>query len=129
MTLQTSIKHFMQSIAPVPVEAHLRSRLCRSQNRQMESTEYFDRLVHVWSGVARQLDPLFCPSKIKDPNKRTPHATGYAYPAMLDDMGGCGTRPQFKYRAQTVLADNPHAVCASQRGIKGKTQLRGSERT
>ena len=51
---------------------------------------------------ARRRDTFFCLSKIKYPNKKTPHTTAYGYPALLINKGVCGTR-----YAQTVLDKSP----------------------
>ena len=59
-------------------------------------------------------DILFCLSKIKYPNKKTPHTTGFAFPALLIKQGVCGTR-----FAQTVLDDNSLLDCVALRGARG----------
>ena len=51
-------------------------------------------------------DTLFCLSKIKYPNKKTPPAKACGFPALLIKSGGCGTR-----FAQTVLAENSRLDC------------------
>ena len=55
---------------------------------------------------ARRRDTFFCLSKIKYPNKKTPHTTAYGYPALLINKGVCGTR-----YAQTVLDEIPFIDC------------------
>ena len=73
-------------------------------------------------GVARRQVPLFCLSKIKEPNKKTPHITAFGSPALLGNQGVCGTRPRKTLRAQTVLADNSLIACATRRDVRGFTR-------
>ena len=61
-------------------------------------------------------DILFCLSKIKYPNKKTPHTTGFAFPALLIKQGVCGTRA---FSAQTVLDETPFIDCVARRGARG----------
>jgi hypothetical protein len=58
------------------------------------------------SFFAFRRDTLFCLSKIKYPNKKTPHTTAYGCPALLINKGVCGTRC-----AQTVLDEIPFIDC------------------
>jgi hypothetical protein len=44
MTMQISTVLFMESVAPVSVEANLRSRLCRSQNRSASNADSLYRI-------------------------------------------------------------------------------------
>ena len=94
-----------------------------AKNPPQERSLVFLKPMVYWSGVARQLVPLFCSSKIKEPNKKTPHAAGFASPALLNGQGGCGTRPQKAPRAQTVLADFSLTACATRRDIRGQHQV------
>ena len=57
---------------------------------------------------ARRRDTFFCLSKIKYPNKKTPHTTACGYPALLINKGVCGTRA---FSAQTVLDENSFIDC------------------
>ena len=65
---------------------------------------------------ATRRDTLFCLSKIKYPNKKTPHTTAFGYPALLINKGVCGTRA---FSAQTVLDEIPFIDCVARRGARG----------
>ena len=64
-----------------------------------------------WRGI------LFCWSKIKYPNQKTPPPTAYGFSALLINKGVCGTRA---FRAQTVLDENFFIDCVARRGARGK---------
>ena len=68
------------------------------------------------SFFARRRGTLFCLSKIKYPNKKTPHTTAYGYPVLLINKGVCGTRA---FSTQTVLDENPFIDCVARRGVRG----------
>ena len=68
------------------------------------------------SFFAFRRDTLFCLSKIKYPNKKTPHTTAYGVPALLINKGVCGTRA---FSAQTVLDENSFIDCVARRGARG----------